>query len=64
MNNLKPKDVVRILHSQCKRETGIVNRIDSVTGMVSVFRKKYSGFATWFFRHDLKRIGSTQRRKV
>lgn len=54
---MKPKDVVRILHPQCKNETGVINRICKTTGMISVFRTKYSGFATWFFTNDLKRIG-------
>lgn len=52
---LASKDVVRINHPQCKGETGVINRITDE--MVSVFRTKHGGFATWFFRKDLKRIG-------
>lgn len=55
--DLQPKDVVRIAHPQCQGETGVVNRICSTTGMVSVFRTKHDGFATWFNAEDLKRIG-------
>lgn len=52
---LEPKDVVRILHPQCPNETGVISRMQG--NMISVFRTKRSGFATWFFPKDLKRIG-------
>lgn len=58
---LEPNDVVRILHPQCKGETGVINRIDETTGSISVFRTKYSGFATWFSKGDLKRIGRVKK---
>lgn len=54
---LEPKDVVRIMHPKCPNETGVINRICSTTGMISVFRTQYSGFATWFSVNDIKRIG-------
>lgn len=57
---MRPKNIVRILHPKCKGETGVINRISETTGMVSVFRTKYNGFATWFFPSDLKVIGGTK----
>ena len=53
--SLESKDVVRIMHPVCKGETGVINRVTDQ--MVSVFRTKHKGFATWFFKEDLKRIG-------
>lgn len=57
---LGPSDVVRIISGQCRGDTGVVNRIDSASGMINVFQRG-SDIGIWFFSRNLKRIGRVGR---
>jgi hypothetical protein len=56
MRHLESKDVVRILHSESKIKTGVINRKCPTTGMYNIFLKG-ADFGIWFFEKNLKRIG-------
>lgn len=56
---LRPNDVVKIMHPAIPTfgsKTGVVNRVDALTGMVNVFPKGVD-IGTWFETKYLKRIG-------